>query len=102
MHYIKSRSADSCVFSFVVYDIMLKWLECKDWNQAFLEVIPQRKLKLTKETSQSESVGDDDDDKADYEDDEQTVQDQSVADTEVPESKQPNPPESASDAPTQA
>ncbi|KAH8693976.1 guanine-1-methyltransferase-domain-containing protein [Talaromyces proteolyticus] len=26
-----------------VLEIMLKWLECGDWGQAFLEVIPQRK-----------------------------------------------------------
>lgn len=26
-----------------VVEIMLKWLECRDWQQAFLKVIPQRK-----------------------------------------------------------
>ena len=26
-----------------VHDIMLKWLECRDWGQAFLNVIPRRK-----------------------------------------------------------
>lgn len=24
---------------------MIKWLDCRDWEKAFLEVIPQRKLK---------------------------------------------------------
>jgi len=26
-----------------VVEIMLKWLECRDWQEAFLNVIPQRK-----------------------------------------------------------
>jgi tRNA (guanine9-N1)-methyltransferase len=24
---------------------MIKWLDCRDWEKAFLEVIPDRKLK---------------------------------------------------------
>lgn len=24
---------------------MIKWLDCRDWEKAFLEVIPERKLK---------------------------------------------------------
>lgn len=26
-----------------VVEIMLKWLECRDWQEAFLQVIPARK-----------------------------------------------------------
>ncbi|CAO3621677.1 unnamed protein product [Cunninghamella blakesleeana] len=28
-----------------VYEIMLKWVEYRDWEKAFLDIIPQRKLK---------------------------------------------------------
>ncbi|KAI8085060.1 guanine-1-methyltransferase-domain-containing protein [Halteromyces radiatus] len=31
-----------------VYEIMLKWVEHKDWEKAFLDIIPQRKLKDSK------------------------------------------------------
>ncbi|KAI9490994.1 guanine-1-methyltransferase-domain-containing protein [Zychaea mexicana] len=31
-----------------VYEIMIKWLETRDWEKAFLEVIPGRKLKDSK------------------------------------------------------
>lgn len=29
----------------IVFEIMVKWLDCRDWEKAFLEVIPERKLK---------------------------------------------------------
>jgi hypothetical protein len=43
-----------------VYEIMLKWLECKDWNQAFLEVIPQRKFKDFNASKQPNSAAGED------------------------------------------
>lgn len=44
-----------------VVEIMLKYLECRDWKEAFMEVIPQRKqpkLKPTQEKTQSCGGGD--------------------------------------------
>ncbi|CAG8553927.1 8322_t:CDS:2 [Funneliformis mosseae] len=32
-----------------VFEILIRWLEYKDWEKAFLEVIPQRKLNLGRE-----------------------------------------------------
>lgn len=28
-----------------VVEIMVKWLDCRDWEKAFMEIIPERKLK---------------------------------------------------------
>ncbi|KAL7892912.1 tRNA-methyltransferase domain-containing protein [Trichoderma sp. SZMC 28014] len=56
-----------------VVEIMLKWLECGDWGQAFLSVIPKRKGgKLRGENADSEAGGgegaeDEDDDEAEAE-----------------------------------
>ena len=33
-----------------VAEIMLRWLECRDWGKAFLEVVPKRKGGVLKET----------------------------------------------------
>lgn len=44
-----------------VVEIMLKYLECRDWKEAFMEVIPQRKqpkLKPTQEETQGCGGGD--------------------------------------------
>lgn len=44
-----------------VVEIMLKYLECRDWKEAFMEVIPQRKqpkLKPTQEKTQGCGGGD--------------------------------------------
>lgn len=41
-----------------VVEIMLAWLACGDWGEAFLKVIPKRKGGLLKSTSES-SLGDD-------------------------------------------
>lgn len=37
---------------------MIKWQECKDWSQAFLDVIPQRKLKPANSPNQVDSAAD--------------------------------------------
>lgn len=52
-----------------VVEIMLKWLECGDWGQAFLSVIPKRKGgKLRGENGESEAA---DDEGAEGEEDEE-------------------------------
>lgn len=55
---------------------MIKWLDCRDWEKAFLEVIPERKLKkstiikngvqveVEEEEEEEEEEEDDDDLKA--------------------------------------
>lgn len=37
-----------------VVEIMLKYLECRDWKEAFMEVIPQRKQPTVKPLQQEE------------------------------------------------
>lgn len=55
---------------------MIKWLDCRDWEKAFLEVIPERKLKKStvlkngvevevEEEEEEEEEEDDEDLKAD-------------------------------------
>jgi len=41
-----------------VHEIMVKWLECGDWGEAFMQVIPKRKGgKLKKdETNEAENA----------------------------------------------
>ena len=43
-----------------VVEIMLKWLGCRDWKEAFLKVIPQRKQPKAREGGSVEEDGDDD------------------------------------------
>jgi hypothetical protein len=38
-----------------VLEIMLRWLENHDWEKAFMQVIPKRKLPEGQETSRSNS-----------------------------------------------
>ncbi|RPA98845.1 hypothetical protein L873DRAFT_1739350 [Choiromyces venosus 120613-1] len=35
-----------------VVEIMIRWLECRDWERAFLDVIPRRKMPVAKEGSE--------------------------------------------------
>ncbi|KAI8641708.1 guanine-1-methyltransferase-domain-containing protein [Parasitella parasitica] len=49
-----------------VVEIMVKWLDCRDWEKAFMEVIPERKLKDSTLINQQGDNSDDED-----EDDEQ-------------------------------
>lgn len=43
MSYKKGRK--KIINTLIVVEIMIKWLDCRNWEQAFLEVIPERKLK---------------------------------------------------------
>lgn len=53
-----------------VNEIMLKWLECGDWGQAFLKVIPKRKgVKLRDAADEAEEANGDDDDHSNDRDD---------------------------------
>ncbi|KAK0673708.1 guanine-1-methyltransferase-domain-containing protein [Cercophora samala] len=45
-----------------VVEIMGKWLQCGNWGQAFLEVIPKRKGGVLKEGGGSQAGGDDEED----------------------------------------
>ncbi|KAI9263279.1 guanine-1-methyltransferase-domain-containing protein, partial [Phascolomyces articulosus] len=42
-----------------VYEIMIKWLETRDWEKAFLEIIPGRKLKDSKLIGEEEEEEED-------------------------------------------
>lgn len=43
-----------------MYEIMLKWLEYRDWRKAFLEVIPQRKFESNNPNDDPDSADNDD------------------------------------------
>jgi len=38
-----------------VFEILVRWLECKDWGKAFLEVIPQRKFNVVERKKKQEN-----------------------------------------------
>ncbi|PUU74912.1 guanine-1-methyltransferase-domain-containing protein [Tuber borchii] len=40
-----------------VAEIMIRWLECRDWEKAFLEVIPRRKMPVAKGGGEDEEDG---------------------------------------------
>ncbi|KAI7879892.1 hypothetical protein K492DRAFT_178380 [Lichtheimia hyalospora FSU 10163] len=76
-----------------VYEIMLKWLESEDWNQAFKAIIPGRKLKDSKWLDESKDENEKQQKEAsvskDTEDDGKQVEEESVSkDTKDQESKQ--------------
>jgi tRNA (guanine9-N1)-methyltransferase len=70
-----------------VVEIILKWLECGDWGEAFLKVIPKRKggvLKGEKEGSTNGNEGDSSDGEGDTDEDEdKKVEDKKVEDGTV-------------------
>ncbi|KEQ81072.1 hypothetical protein M438DRAFT_241854, partial [Aureobasidium pullulans EXF-150] len=69
-----------------VHEIMLKWLECGDWGEAFMKVIPKRKGGQLKGYAGEGGEGDDDEDEegdADNEnDDVQDIEDKEEEDAE--------------------
>jgi tRNA (guanine9-N1)-methyltransferase len=73
---------------------MIKWQECKDWNQAFLDVIPQRKLKPANSPNQADSAADEESS------DDELVNDEPDADSAAQETEKTGPLEDkASDEP---
>lgn len=60
---------------------MIKWQECKDWSQAFLDVIPQRKLKPANSPNQADSAADEESS------DDEIVNDEPDADSAVQETE---------------
>lgn len=43
-----------------VFEIMVKWLDYRDWEKAFMEVIPERKLKDSTLLNQEDTDDEDD------------------------------------------
>ena len=50
-----------------VLEIMLRWLEKGDWEKAFMDVIPKRKLKEAPEAKENEVEGPDSQEPSDQE-----------------------------------
>jgi tRNA (guanine9-N1)-methyltransferase len=49
-------------FASIVFEIMVKWLDTRDWEKAFMDVIPGRKLKESTLLKEGEDGNQDDDD----------------------------------------
>jgi tRNA (guanine9-N1)-methyltransferase len=65
--YIKKK--EKIINTLIVVEIMIKWLDCRNWEQAFLEVIPERKLKDVKLVNH-QSEDDNEEESDDYEEEE--------------------------------
>jgi tRNA (guanine9-N1)-methyltransferase len=59
-----------------VFEIMVKWLDCRDWEKAFMEIIPERKLKESTFIKQGQNNSDEEED----EEEELVTDDQSKTD----------------------
>ncbi|KAH8174816.1 tRNA (Guanine-1)-methyltransferase domain-containing protein [Sarocladium implicatum] len=64
-----------------VVEIMLKWLECEDWGQAFLSVIPKRKGGVLKENA---AEGEDEEGEKDDEEDVDDAENAADGETQEP------------------
>ncbi|KAI9486100.1 MAG: guanine-1-methyltransferase-domain-containing protein [Benjaminiella poitrasii] len=66
-----------------VMEIMVKWLDCRDWEQAFKEVIPERKLKESTFIHQQNGSNVNSDDDDEEEEEEEETEDSSKGKTET-------------------
>ncbi|KAI9247317.1 guanine-N1-methyltransferase [Sporodiniella umbellata] len=63
-----------------VVEIMIKWLDCNDWKEAFEQVIPSRKLKNSIQSSKDEEGTDLEDEEVNSDESETENQEQSLND----------------------
>jgi tRNA (guanine9-N1)-methyltransferase len=72
-----------------VFEIMVKWLDCRDWEKAFMEIIPERKLKESTFIKQGQKNSDEEEEEEEEEDKEReelVTDDQSKTDENNEES----------------
>jgi tRNA (guanine9-N1)-methyltransferase len=54
-----------------VFEIMVKWLDCRDWEKAFMEIIPERKLKESTFIKQGQKNSDEEEEEEEEEEKEE-------------------------------